>query len=80
MVFHISHFSSSDEAPRGLAVWPGLPQGWSHPSWSDGPLLPGTPPRHQVRLVLSHWSRNVEARLSLVESLPTDACASNLIP
>ena len=31
-------------------------------------------------LVHSHWSRNVEARLSLVESFPSDACASNLKP
>ena len=31
-------------------------------------------------LVHSHWSRNVEARLSLVESFPSDACASSLMP
>ena len=32
------------------------------------------------RLVHSHWSRNVEARLSLVESFPSDAGASSLMP
>ena len=30
------------------------------------------------RMVHSHWSRNVETCLSLVESFPSDACASNL--
>ena len=30
--------------------------------------------------IVSHWSRNVEARLSLVESFPNDASASNLMP
>ena len=34
----------------------------------------------QVSLLHSHWSRNVEARLSLVESFPSDLCASNLMP
>ena len=33
-----------------------------------------------VSLVHSHWSRNVEGRLSLVESFPSDACASSLVP
>ena len=32
------------------------------------------------RLVHSHWSRNVEPRLLLVESFPSDACASSLMP
>ena len=36
--------------------------------------------RLQSSLVHSHWSRNVEARLSLVESFPSDACASSLMP
>ena len=31
-----------------------------------------------LRLVQSYWSRNVEARLSLVESFPSDAGARNL--
>ena len=34
--------------------------------------------RHSV--VHSHWSRNVEARLSLVESFSSDAGASSLMP
>ena len=33
-----------------------------------------------ISLVHSHWSRNVEARLSLVESFPSDACASSFMP
>ena len=32
-----------------------------------------------ISVVHSHWSRNVEARLSLVESFPSDACASSLM-
>ena len=32
---------------------------------------------HPCSLVHSHWSRNVEARLSLVESFPSDAGASD---
>ena len=31
-------------------------------------------------LVHSHWSRTSEARLSLVESVPSDACASRFMP
>ena len=31
------------------------------------------------RLVHSHWSRNVEARLSMVESFLSDACANSLM-
>ena len=31
-------------------------------------------------VVHSHWSSNVEARLSLVERFPNDACASRLMP
>ena len=34
----------------------------------------------QVSVVHSHWSRNVQARLSLVESFPSDAGASSLMP
>ena len=34
----------------------------------------------QASLLHSHWSRNVEARLLLVESFPSDACASSLMP
>ena len=30
-------------------------------------------------LVHSHWSRNIEARLSLVENFPSDAGASSLM-
>ena len=29
----------------------------------------------EISMVHSHWSRNVEAHLSLVESFPSDACA-----
>ena len=34
----------------------------------------------QARLLHSLWSRNAEARLSLVESFPRDAFASSLMP
>ena len=32
------------------------------------------------RLVHSHWSRTYNTALSLVQSFPSDACASNLMP
>ena len=43
-----------------------------------GPLSQSKIPSQPVSssLVHSHWSRNVEARLSLVESFPSDACAN----
>ena len=31
-------------------------------------------------VVHSHWSRTIDARLSLVENFPSDACASSLMP
>ena len=34
----------------------------------------------QVRLVHSHWSSSFITALSLVQSFPRDACASNLMP
>ena len=34
----------------------------------------------QYSVLHSHWSRNVEARLSLVESFPSNAGASSLMP
>ena len=45
-------------------------------------LIPIWPVHSKVQdsLVHSHWSRNVEARLSLVESFPSDAYASSLMP
>ena len=39
-----------------------------------------SPQRKQGSVLHSHWSRNVEARLSLVESFPSDAGASSLMP
>ena len=36
--------------------------------------------RLAVRLVHSHWSRSYITALSLVESFPSDAGASNLMP
>ena len=35
---------------------------------------------HQVRLLHSHWSRTYITALSLVESFPSDACASSHMP
>ena len=48
-----------------------VPRCWTPVGWRGE--LPG-------RLLHCHWSRNVQARLSLVESFPSDACASNLMP
>ena len=47
-----------------------------------GPLSQSKIPSQPVSssVVHSHWSRNVEARLSLVESFPSDAVASSLMP
>ena len=44
----------------------------------SGDLHPAT--TTETSLVHSHWSRNVEAPLSLVESFPSDARASSLMP
>ena len=45
-----------------------------------GDLQVGQYSSRETSVVHSHWSRNVEARLSLVETFPSDACASNLMP
>ena len=62
------HFTSQ-------TVFPALHGGLFYPRFISG-LVPCC----GISLVHSHWSRNVEARLSLVESFPSDACASSLMP
>ena len=45
--------------------------------WGSRSPGPGT---HQVSLVHSHWSSSCITALSLVETFPSDSCASNLMP
>ena len=71
-------------APGHLVSTDRLPLSQLHHGLTSCP--PESPPGPTVQqagppgdsLLHSHWSRNVEARLSLVESLPSDACASSL--
>ena len=52
---------------------------WTDPEFppDDGSLFFS---ERQVRLVHSHWSSSYITALSLVESFPSDACASTLMP